>query len=281
MINKEKLIEILSIPTFVGDESNIKDYIVNYLNNKSIPNYVDEYGNVYVTKGNTEHFPCVLAHMDTVHRIVEFNVLEEDNNLFAVNRICEKSGIGGDDKAGIFICLELLESFDNIKAAFFVSEEVGCLGSYLSDPLFFENVGYAIQFDAPGNNWISQFSDGVKLFSTESEFYEKISLVLEELIPGGIIELGYHPYTDVSALKSLYNFSCLNYSAGYHKMHSTSEYVSLSDVEICLNIGARMIEALGEKFYYMQVDKLTLTEIAKDDIKKSLTMWKEKKKGLI
>jgi hypothetical protein len=33
------------------------------------------------------------------------------------------TGIGGDDKCGVYACLELLKELPNLKAAFFVSEE--------------------------------------------------------------------------------------------------------------------------------------------------------------
>ena len=56
---------------------------------------------------------------------------------------------------------------DILKAAFFVSEEIGMLGSKQADPKFFEDVGYALQFDAPTGNWFSVQCSGTKLW-TES-----------------------------------------------------------------------------------------------------------------
>jgi putative aminopeptidase FrvX len=282
MINILRLTEVLSTPSVSGDEDRMRDYIVNSLNERNIHNYTDKYGNVYAVKGNTEHFPCVIAHIDTVHPITDFTVVEDNYTLSAIKPDGSPTGIGGDNKAGVFVCLELLDRFDNIKAAFFVSEEVGCLGSYLSDPEFFENVGYAMQFDAPFNNWVSHYSDGVKLFSTGSEFFNKIHPIFEECLPGyGLKTLGNHPYTDVSALKSLYDFSCVNFSVGYYNMHSIYEYVSILDVELCLDTAKKLIESLGEELYFLpKANKRVLNESTKIDLEKRLNYYKQKK-GLI
>jgi putative aminopeptidase FrvX len=256
MIRIDRLVEVLSIPTFYGKENLMREYLIKILNEKNIDNYVDEYGNVYATKGLAEYFPCVVAHIDTVHEITDFEVIEENYSLSAIKPNGEPTGIGGDNKAGVFVCLELLDHFDNIKAAFFVSEEVGCLGSTLSDAEFFNNVGYALQFDAPGNNWVTYYCDGVKLFNKDSDFFNKVRPILEDSLKDFTVDnLGYHPYTDVSALRKLYNFSCLNYSVGYYNMHSVYEYVLINDVDNCLKTAQKLISSLGEQLYYMENDK--------------------------
>jgi tripeptide aminopeptidase len=256
MIRIDRLVEVLSIPTFYGKENLMREYLIKILNEKNIDNYVDEYGNVYATKGSAEYFPCVVAHIDTVHEITDFEVIEENYSLSAIKPNGEPTGIGGDNKAGVFVCLELLDHFDNIKAAFFVSEEVGCLGSTLSDAEFFNNVGYALQFDAPGNNWVTYYCDGVKLFNKDSDFFDKVRPILEDSLKDFTVDnLGYHPYTDVSALRKLYNFSCLNYSVGYYNMHSVYEFVLINDVDNCLKTAQKLISSLGEQLYYMENDK--------------------------
>ncbi len=280
MIKIHKLIDVLSVPTFSGKEDQMRQYIIDTLNKNGIDNYTDKYGNVYATKGVAEYYPCVVSHIDTVHRIEGYTVHEDNYTLTAWDNNGEQTGIGGDNKAGVFVCLELLERFDVIKAAFFVSEEVGCLGSYLSDPDFFKNVGYAIQFDAPFNNWVSHYSDGVKLFSVDSDFFEKIHPIFEKNLPNyGIKSLGYHPYTDVSALKSLYDFACVNYSVGYYNMHSKREYVSVMDVDLCLCTAIEIIESLGNHLYYLPGSGL-LTEENKRDFESRLNYYK-KEKGFI
>jgi putative aminopeptidase FrvX len=143
-MSKEKLKDILSTPTYCGQEQYLIAKITRYLSESNLDYVVDEHGNIYVTKGVADFYPCVVAHTDSVHRIVEMDILEREDDeeiLYAVEKGTNKpTGCGGDNKAGVYVCLELLERVEIIKAAFFVSEEYGCFGSILSDETFFENV---------------------------------------------------------------------------------------------------------------------------------------------
>ena len=167
--NFELLKQVLSVPTKTYQEDLMIDFITTWLEENKIPFYVDQFYNIYATKQTDDsinYFPCVVAHTDTVHTIDSINVVEEQLpnaqkeiklSLKAYNNDGEPTGIGGDDKCGVYGCLELLNELPNLKAAFFVAEETGCKGSFNADPEFFTNVGYVIQFDAPENNMISEF----------------------------------------------------------------------------------------------------------------------------
>lgn len=276
MDSKQRLIEVLSLPSFSGKESRVSDYITKFCHEHGIDTYMDTHGNVYATKGEADFYPCVVSHIDTVHRITEIVVKENDyGDLYAETPDGVPTGIGGDDKAGVFVCLEMLLHAEVLKAAFFVAEEVGCLGSYLSDPKFFENVGYAIQFDAPFNNWISYHSDGERLFEIYSSFFLTIEEIFKTDMPGYDRTkcLGYHPYTDVSALKRLYDFSCINYSVGYYNMHSRTEYVVIDETFACLEMAKKMVAALGNQKYQLP-PKGIVTEGIKERVARRLVQFK-------
>lgn len=157
------------------------------------------------------------------------------------------TGIGGDDKCGVYACLELLKELPNLKVGFFVSEETGCYGSRNADENFFENVGYIIQFDAPGNTMVSEYCNGVRLFEKGGEFFKTCEKVLSEMFNGHKFE--YHPYTDVLALRNKFNISCINFAIGYYDYHSPNEYVVIDDVFNGIETGKRMILELGCKRY--------------------------------
>jgi len=183
MKNLDFFKKLLSVPTYTYYEDKMIAFLESHLESKGYEHYTDEYGNVYATKGTLsegENYPCVVAHTDTVHKLDTINVFEETlpNSkgqdslcLKAYNDFDEPTGIGGDDKCGVFACLELLDKFDTIKAAFFVSEEVGCIGSKNADDNFFSNVGYVIEFDAPGDYMVTHYCFGVKLYDQDSEFF--------------------------------------------------------------------------------------------------------------
>jgi tripeptide aminopeptidase len=256
--NLPLLKEVLSVPTKTYKEDLMVHYLTNWLEQNNIEYYTDSHKNVYATKKVTEdlpenfYFPLVISHTDTVHPLDNINVVEEQlpdaqNNiklaLKAYNDDGEPTGIGGDDKCGVFACLTLLKEMPYLKAAFFVSEETGCHGSRKSDPKFFENVGYGIQFDAPENWMITEFCFGTKLFERNSEFFEKCNTVLTEGLQR--VEYMRHPYTDVQALKELYDFQCINFSIGYYNYHTRHEYVVVDDVFNGIEVGKKMIESLG------------------------------------
>ena len=246
----QRLKEVLSVPTYSGDEELMITYLQNVLTEKGFEHYTDKIGNIYVTKGKAEWYPCFVSHTDTVHKVnPNFKVVQLEENgrviLTGIDKETMKpSGIGGDDKCGVFACLELLDKFDTIKVAFFVSEEVGCIGSKNADDNFFSNVGYVIEFDAPGDYMVTEYCFGVKLYDKESEFFKKTDKVLVEHM---LSEPQYmvHPYTDVFALKKKYDFACINFSIGYHNYHTKNEYVCVEEVEAGIKAGEELIKSLG------------------------------------
>jgi putative aminopeptidase FrvX len=251
--------KVLSVPTKTYKEDLMIQFLCEWLKENNIPYYVDKMGNVYATKqtDEIEYFPCVVAHTDTVHELDTINIREmmlpNDQNelkmaLKAFNDEGLPTGIGGDDKCGVYVCLELLRSLPNVKAAFFVSEETGCHGSKKADKEFFSNVGYVIQFDAPGNWMVSEYCMGVQLFDRESDFFGKCDKALTEGFEGRN-DYQSHPYTDVYALKQKFDFSCINFAIGYYNYHTKNEYVVVEDVYNGIKTGKQMIEELGYNYY--------------------------------
>ena len=259
---------ILSIPTKTYKEDEMIDFLSKWLTENNIPFVIDDMGNVYATKDDGKDkenffYPCVVSHTDTVHDIDTINISEEmlpnfqsENkpSLKAYNDEGDPTGIGGDNKCGVFACLELLKELPNLKAAFFVSEETGCHGSRNADKKFFDNVGYAIQFDAPFNWMVTEYSMGVKLFDRSDDFFKITNEVLNESFEGRQ-NYGSHPYTDVYALKKSFDFSCINISIGYYDYHTPNEYVVIEDTFNGVDTGKKLIEKLGNKKHKVSITK--------------------------
>lgn len=254
----QHLKEVLSIPTKTYQEDLMIQYLVDYFESKGYDYKLQENGNIYVTKGEAEFYPCVIAHTDTVHSITDMEVREEmlpnlqgelKQSFKAYHR--EKGhpvGIGGDDKCGVYACLDLLEQLPVLKVALFVSEETGCHGSRKADPEFFANVGYGIQFDAPENYMVTEYCWGVQLFDRNSPFFSKVGPILEEYM-GEKHQLMQHPYTDVSQVTAKFGISCINFSCGYYRYHTANEYVVVEDLFNSIEMGKAMIESLGYEKY--------------------------------
>ena len=247
-----RLKEVLSIPTYSRNEELMITYLKEVLDGKAYDYYVDSIGNVYITKGKTDYYPCFVAHTDTVHRInknLKVVQLEEDGKTILTgvdSKTMRPSGIGGDDKCGVYLCLEMLDKLENVKVALFVSEEIGCIGSNQADPEFFKNVGYAIQYDSPKGNSMSLTLMGKRLFSENSDFADKVS---GPILEHGVNSWERHPYTDIWPLMEKFNFACLNLAAGYHRYHTENEYVVVEEVQNAFNLGVRLHSILGEEFY--------------------------------
>ncbi len=207
---------------------------------------VDAHNNVYITKGDAQFLPCVAAHIDTVHRRAPACVIRHGGLIVGFDEAGRRTGIGGDDKAGVFICLELLERFDNIAVVLFAAEEVGCVGARNADPKFFERVGCVIEFDCPGRGLVSYTSGGVRLFQNDSDF---INTGLPVMCRHGVLNWQHHPFSDVKAIGGSFGLSCLNVSAGYYNWHRHDEFVKLADVEHALAFGTDLICALGNRRY--------------------------------
>ena len=257
---------VLSIPSKTYKEDLMVEFITKWLSDNDIQYQGDVHNNIYATKQTdetVEFFPCVVAHTDTVHEIDTINVREEQlpNSqqelklaLKAYNDEGQPTGIGGDDKCGIYACLELLKELPNLKAGFFVSEETGCHGSRKADKNFFSNVGYAIEFDAPGNWMVTEYCMGTQLYEKNGEFFKLCDEVLTENF-NKRNQYQSHPYTDVYALKQIFDFSCINFAIGYYNYHTREEYVVVEDVYNGIDAGKKIIEKLGNKKYTFKPKK--------------------------
>jgi len=261
-MRKKLLKQVLSIPTYFGKEDRIRDFLIDYGIKNGIRVNVDPKGNVYLIKGvlgENETYPCVIAHIDTVHRdqvrlvenneklIIHEDKIDGDSKLWASlkdgkNEII--TGIGGDDKAGVFICLELIQKYDKIIGAFFVEEEFGCKGSLAADIDILKDVGYFIQFDAPTDNWCSFTCAGTQLFN--ESIFNKVKPVLAK---HKITRISMDPYTDILRMRQHFDVACFNFFAGYQRMHSNEEFVLVSHINKAITLGTDMIKLLGLEKY--------------------------------
>lgn len=213
-----------------GREGKMAKFIIEELKKMEIPFRQDRYGNIYAVKGNRKSYPCVVAHMDEVHRRKTGSYaahLVADSMIVGYDHKRKRmTGIGADDKNGIWICLKCLEDCKTVKCAFFVQEEVGCIGSSHADMSFFSDCRFVIQCDRKGNGDMVTQINGMKLCS--NEFISAID----------VRKYGYKPAqglnTDVAALKrNGLEVSCINLSCGYYEPHTDNEYTVVADLCKC------------------------------------------------
>ena len=182
--------------------------------------------------------------MDTVHDCCkDFQIYQTGNNLFAMDtRFVQQVGIGGDDKVGVFIALEMLRTFEHLKVVFFTNEEIGCVGSSEARLSFFEDCSFVLQCDRMGNKDFIQYGGYTELFGPD--FEDKVLPLL--------VKRGYEPsegsLTDVVELKERgLEIAVANISCGYYNPHTDKEYVNVKDVISCHALVKEIIEKLGHE----------------------------------
>ena len=99
-----RLKNLLSVPTYTWQEQMLIEHICNQLDERGYKYEFDDLGSIYVTKGECEFYPCVVAHLDSVHPIEEYTVeemmlpntkKEEKLSFVAIDSNGNRTGIGG------------------------------------------------------------------------------------------------------------------------------------------------------------------------------------------
>ena len=264
-LDEHLVYNVMSTPSKSRAEYRMQTFIILWAKENGVEYDVDEKGNIYLTKGivkEGEFYPCVTAHMDTVQE-PQTLYAKAGLSLDVLTRVkngkheiyCEGFGIGGDDKAGVAICLNMFRFFKTIKACFFVEEEIGCVGSKEIDMKkdfykeWFGNVGYVIGYDSPDLNRAAHTCSGTKLMG--KEFFEKNGLA-EICAKYGLNDFRSEPYTDVKSIREKTDIICMNFGTGYYNCHMPNEYCVLEDMDNALEMGKAIIEKLGNTEHKMK-----------------------------
>lgn len=247
--------QLLAVPSPSGQEEPMVAFLTAYVNagggRQRGRCWSDAHRNVYIVKGDAGFAPCVAAHLDTVHPVTPVKIVKQAGMLVGYGPHGHRTGIGADDKAGVFICLELLERMDDLAVVLFAGEEAGCRGAGAADAAFFDQVGYVLEFDCPARGLLSYTSGGIRLFQNDGDFIRRALPVLNR---HGVTRWQRHPYTDVMALRQRFEFSCLNLSSGYYHWHRSDEYLVIAEVQAAIAIGEALVTALGCRRYNYVAD---------------------------
>ena len=244
-IDLRLLTETLSIQTETYDDEEMLTFIKNELSQINVTVEEDGYGNIYVTKGNTKDFPCLVAHTDTAHDIIsDFRVMRNEDTIFAFDGVKRKqTGIGGDDKVGVYILLQALRDIPAMKAVFYRNEEDGCKGSIYSiinHKSWYDDCNFVIQPDRRDFNDLIVNSSGIDITSDEFLFSVKDEIKKYEY------KDVYGVATDVDKLVlHKIGISCTNISCGYVNPHTNNEIVSIAGVNKAYNFIFDVISKVG------------------------------------
>lgn len=176
---------------------------------------------IYVTTtGEHKHKPLLTSHLDTVDEGRNDRLQPKD--LVISNGVLSTKGegvLGGDDRAGVWIMLQLLRDTDrcyDYDYVFFCDEEVGGIGSSL-----FGNTHNDLIQDY--NCFISLDRRGVDEVATYG--YDNQELI-DVFVDKGFVE-AYGSFTDCVNLSEASNVACVNLSVGYDNEHTNAEIQSI------------------------------------------------------
>ena len=238
--------ELLKTLYCIHSKSNKEDdmlcFLVDWLL-KNLPEdtqvELDKKGNLYVRKGVSETYPCVVAHVDQVqvNHSDDFEAIETNDIIFGWSSKNKRfEGLGADDKNGVWVALKCLLKYDVLKVALFVGEEIGCVGSENADIEFFKDCRFVLQCDRRGyNDFITEASCTElcdKSFTDDVHFdwfgYKEASGMM----------------TDVMTLKENgLSVACANISCGYYEQHTDREFTVKNDLLTCLYLVEYIIES--------------------------------------
>lgn len=228
-----------------GKEDRMVDYIESLLKSYGAETYRDSINNLYAIKGESDSYPCIVAHTDEVHmnKPKGYDVfLVGEDMLVGIDTIEHGYvGIGADDKNGIWVALKLFKQQEVVKGAFFVSEEVGCVGSSHADMTFFEDCRFVLQCDRRGSSDFITNAAGVELSTPEFLNDIKIESFGFQEANGSI--------TDVMQLKNNGLGVCAaNISCGYYNPHMDTEFTIFSELVNTLRLVEHIFNTLTEVY---------------------------------
>ena len=184
-------------------------------------------------------FPVLLvAHMDTVHDSLPDVILYDMQN----DSLSSPNGIGGDDRCGIYMILEIIKRY-HCSVLFCEDEESGGIGArkFIKTDLAKElQFNYAIEFDRKGSH--------------DAVFYDCDNEEFEEFITSDFYETAYGSFSDISVVAPFLKCAAVNLSCGYYNAHTKKECVVLKEMEASMEAACKILDRTTEddKFEYIE-----------------------------
>lgn len=93
---KENLKEFLLLQAEsynLGGQKEIMEFFLSKVKHLDIKHYYDAMGNLYITKGSADLYPCIVAHVDQVHDEKQHYDIVESQGFFMGTCIDNKTGL--------------------------------------------------------------------------------------------------------------------------------------------------------------------------------------------
>lgn len=182
----------------------------------------------------------LVAHMDTVHKELP-SIICKDTTLGV---LMSPQGIGGDDRCGIYIILELLKTH-HCHVLFTEDEETGCVGAnkFCKSDIM-PDINFIIEFDRKGHK--------------DCVFYDCDNPDFTKFIESFGFQTELGSCSDISFIAPHLGVAAVNLSCGYFNPHTLHEFVCLSIMEEVIETARIVLDNCGTKFEYIEAAKLPI-----------------------
>lgn len=176
----------------------------------------------------------LVAHLDTVHREKPEIICFSEDGRFVMS----PQGIGGDDRCGVFMILQIIRSV-NCHVLFCEEEETGGNGAraFVKSKMK-AKVNYIVEMDRRGDN--------------DAVFYECGNPDFTDYVLSFGFEEKQGSFSDISVVAPHLKTAAVNLSAGYYNEHRPHECIDMLAVENNVRRIVQMALTETESFSYMK-----------------------------
>lgn len=181
----------------------------------------------------------LVAHLDTVHKSLPSIICYSKDG----NYMMSPQGIGGDDRCGVYIILELLKKL-MLKpyVLFTMDEEIGGVGASAF-------IDYMCKHDLPDLKYIVEYD---RKGADDCVFYDCDNKDFTEFVEQFGFVKAYGTFSDISIIAPEFGVAAVNLSSGYYNPHTEHEYVSFRDMDAIIERSLDMLYAECEQFIYVE-----------------------------
>ncbi|MEA4848283.1 MAG: hypothetical protein VB106_13725 [Clostridiaceae bacterium] len=175
----------------------------------------------------------LIAHLDTVHHYpVKHICYSKDGKI-----VMSPEGIGGDDRAGVYMVLNIIKKA-RCHVLFCEDEETGGQGAQkFTRSRISPEINYMVEMDRHGAN--------------DAVFYGCDNPDFTEFVSGFGFQEAYGTFSDISVVAPHLGVAAVNISAGYYNEHRTHEHINLEQVENNIIRICRMVQTPSRWFEYI------------------------------
>ena len=186
------------------------------------------------------HPILLIAHLDTVHEEprgmpTDINIDYSDSPGGVLS--CTE-GIGGDDRAGVYIIMEIIKSID-CHVLFCEDEEKHGIGAEkFCETDVRPDVQFIVEFDRRDRDHAVFYNCHNKDFCdfvTSFGFNKKTG-----------------SFSDISVIAKHLEIAAVNLSSGYYNAHNPNEYIVLDDIDSIIERAIPLIADVSKKYEYVE-----------------------------